>query len=55
MTTEKIKEKLCIYDKRNPDYHKDSERFNKDVACYCDNCFTGKHELANELLRVKTY
>lgn len=52
MTTEQIKEQLCIYDKRNPNY----EEYNKPIKpneCYCDNCFTGRNDLADELLRVK--
>lgn len=52
MNTQQIKEQLCIYDKRNPNY----EEYNKPIKsenCFCDNCFRGKHELANELLKVK--
>lgn len=53
MTTTKIKEQLCYYDKRHPNYTKSDKKIYKDNNCYCDNCFRGKHELANELLRVK--
>ena len=53
MTTQEITEQLCIYDKRNPNYKKDNERINKHKECYCDNCFTGRNDLADELLRVK--
>lgn len=54
MTTTEIKQQLCIYDKRNPDFDKDNERIkSKDTYCTCDNCFRGKDQLANELLRVK--
>lgn len=52
MSTEEIKESLCVYDKRNPYYTKEAEKINK-TDCYCDNCFRGKHQLANELLKVK--
>jgi len=54
MNTQQIKEQLCYYDKRNPlgVYRETDEPHNTD-DCYCDNCFRGKHDLANELLRVK--
>jgi len=49
MTYEEITQCLCYYDKRNPDYQ--GEKFRKEDSCYCDNCHTGKTELANELLK----
>jgi len=53
MELQKIKESLCYYDKRNPDYIDTDNENLKKQPCYCDNCFRGKHELANELLKVK--
>jgi len=52
MNTQQIKEQLCIYDKRNPNY----EEYDKPIKsenCFCDNCFRGRNDLADELLRVK--
>ena len=37
-----IQEHLCVY-RNNPDMKKET--------CYCDNCHSGRTELANELLR----
>ena len=45
-----ILESLCIYDKRNPDW---DEEGTKKENCYCDNCFHGKTELAEEILKLK--
>jgi hypothetical protein len=52
-----IKSSLCYEDKRNPcsdpdvtEYEGDSESKNK--ACYCDNCFYGRTELALLLIRL---
>ena len=45
---------LCCYDPRNPDnarYPGFSEV--KRDPCYCDNCFYGRTELAEEILRLK--
>jgi len=50
MTTDQIKEKLCEYDERNPNYNKDYPKVKEE--CYCDNCFYGGHYLAEELLKV---
>ena len=52
MEKEEILTNLCSYDKRNPDYNIDLED-DRDGACYCDNCFYGRHQLANELLKYK--
>ncbi len=53
MKMEKILSNLCYYDKRNPDCdYPDDERAKKE-KCFCDNCFYGRHELANELLKYK--
>lgn len=55
LTLEEIKENLCYNDLRNPNVTIDEETA-KEVAenntdCYCDNCFRGKTELAEELLK----
>ena len=50
MTREEIKQNLCWYDERNPDYSGNREYKKKE--CSCDNCFYGRDELANELLKV---
>lgn len=51
MTTAEIKANLCDYDKRNPDYIGYKRSTSKE-DCYCDNCFRGKTQLAEELLKV---
>lgn len=56
MILEEIKENLCVYDKRHPDnlYGDLDEEDLKDRLtedCFCDNCFYGRHNLANELLK----
>ena len=48
MKISEIKECLCIGDERNPDYMANDDV--KNSECCCDNCFNGRHELANELL-----
>lgn len=54
MTTTEIKQQLCIYDKRNPYNDTDQpEKINGQI-CNCDSCYYGKHQLASELLRVKS-
>jgi hypothetical protein len=56
MTLEEIKSNLCYYDLRNPDCTVDEETAKEigdsSTDCYCDNCFSGKTELAEELLRL---
>jgi len=56
MSEEEIKENLCAYDKRNPDCSLDDDEDIKDLRgkgrCYCDNCFYGLTDLAEELLKV---
>lgn len=49
MTVEEIKMNLCYNDIRNP-YGYTEREANKD-DCYCDNCFRGKTQLAEELLK----
>ncbi len=54
MYINKIKENLCIHDKRNPYYDfENDERILKDgEKCFCDNCFNGRHKLADEILKL---
>ena len=66
MTEHEILTNLCYYDLRNPDGVKNtlSEDFGYDEDeikehgnfskkdCYCDNCFTGRTKLAEELLKL---
>jgi len=52
MNTQQIKEQLCYADERNPNKWKYDYSIT-NIECYCSNCTTGKHKLANELLRVK--
>jgi hypothetical protein len=50
---------LCYYDKRNPDCSVDDEDIEdhkksllkKNKTCSCDNCFYGRTELTNQLIR----
>lgn len=46
----KILTALCVHDKRNPD-RVINPRENRP-HCRCDNCLHGRHELANEILRL---
>lgn len=41
-----ILKKLCWYDVRNPNRVEDERKAN----CSCDNCFYGRHELAETIL-----
>lgn len=60
MDKQLILSKLCYYDKRNPNGTKDDEEIDdhkkylerKKDSCHCDNCFYGRTELAEELLRT---
>jgi len=47
-----VLENLCYYDKRNP-YFIDIEDNIKEQPCYCDNCFYGRTQLAEEILKLK--
>jgi len=49
---------LCAYDSRHPDYelffgHEDPKP-SPSPGCSCDNCFYGRTELANEIMRLRT-
>lgn len=48
MTELEIKENLCWFDPRNPNYPEGEERRDD---CHCDNCFYGRDKLANEILK----
>jgi hypothetical protein len=50
--TEQLKTNLCVYDLRNPDnLLEDSDATRPyGTPCYCDNCFYGRTELADELI-----
>jgi hypothetical protein len=60
MERSKITERLCWYDPRNPNHTTDEEEVKDHEemlkqngnTCYCDNCFYGRTELANELLKL---
>lgn len=57
MELNKILENLCYYDKRNPDCTMDeediAERKQRKPKCSCDNCYYGRTELAEEILKLK--
>lgn len=62
MTDKEIKESLCVYDSRNPDFLKfiydeeDMEKYRQrkeDGKCFCDNCFTRRTKLAEEIIRLR--
>ena len=64
MTENQVKTNLCYYDKRNPDscigleYGMDQEEIDATgnfakPNCCCDNCFYGRHKLAEEILKLK--
>jgi len=56
MELKEILDNLCYYDKRNPQGYyefEDEEIEHSKDDCYCDNCFYGRHNLANELLKLK--
>lgn len=62
LTKQELLENLCYYDKRNPDSNVDDddiEMHKRDIkksnrgSCSCDNCFYGRVEMANELLKLK--
>ena len=52
-----VESRLCIHDPRNPLYDSlhedDQERRDPGVDCWCDNCFSGRHALAEEILRLR--
>lgn len=54
MEKSEILTKLCIYDERNPDSDVHLQD-NKSHRCHCDNCCSGRTELALELLKWVDY
>lgn len=48
MTEHEIMLKLCYNDPRHPDY---DPEVRKSEDCYCDNCFYGRHKLADYILK----
>lgn len=61
LSNEALYNQLCSYDPRNPIYkdllvvydEEDSMPLPGQKGCGCDNCFYGRHPLANELLRLR--
>jgi hypothetical protein len=63
MEEDSVKEKLCYHDRRNPHFAIKEENgydieevnatgnYSKE-DCYCDNCFYGRSNLAEEILRL---
>lgn len=50
----KVRENLCIYNPLYPYYDKENNQFHKKKSiCYCDNCFSGRNELALEILKLQ--
>ena len=49
-----VLEKLCYYDKRNPDSHCDDEDeiIEANDFCMCDNCFYGRTKLAEYIIEI---
>ena len=53
-----VLEKLCYYDKRNPDCTADDDEieYNKyytsKKGCCCDNCFYGRTKLAEYIIEL---
>lgn len=56
MDSREVAKNLCYYDKRNPEgnFVNDPEYYEgKPVGdCSCDNCFYGRTELAEEIIRL---
>lgn len=58
MKKEEILSNLCYYDKRNPEHTMfdltDEELVEaRKKDCYCDNCFYGRHKLAEYILELE--
>lgn len=61
MSEKEILARLCAYDPRNTegavtymdkeDFEEVQKRVKAEGRCSCDNCFYGRTELANELLK----
>lgn len=63
MTDREILSNLCVYDDRNPDgmiHCMDKEdyeeaKLTRQNKCSCDNCFHGRTEMAEYILKLKGY
>lgn len=53
MKEKEILYNLCAYNPMNPDYIEGTERDETKPQCFCDNCFYGRTELAEEILRLR--
>jgi len=56
MKSKEVKSNLCYYDKRNPDNSLIEdlvEESDKKTPCYCDNCFYGRTEMAEYILKLE--
>lgn len=55
MTELYLIQRLCYYDPRNPDYDSDNVEGIEPMrpGCMCDNCFYGRSELADEILKLR--
>ena len=54
MTLNEIKSSLCYWDSRNPEgvgVEDEGER-EEVIECHCDNCFYGRTQLAEELIKL---
>lgn len=53
MNIEEIKLNLCYWDSRNPNgVGVDDEDLKERIECHCDNCFYGRTQLAEELIKL---
>lgn len=54
MTKEYVLSRLCVYDKRNPDYipYDEENELEKPKDCSCDNCFYGRTILSEKILQL---
>ncbi len=54
MTKEYVLSRLCVYDKRNPDYipYDEDDESRKPTDCGCDNCFYGRTILSEKILQL---
>ena len=56
MTKDEILNNLCSYDKKNPMYDflygswEEDYKPIKEKDCYCDNCFSGRTQMAEFIL-----
>lgn len=55
MTTPEVYERLCWYDKRNPNYVEQNENDIRAprILCVCDNCFYGRDKMAMEIIKLQ--